>query len=271
MDVLPTPFPGNKAHSVKSKYNKIAEPPKQKTKETCVQMQRRTFGTIRNPNIPEKAVPQKQKTRPSDKVSSKVPKTKPEPKAESTNKTPQNGMKKKTVTFSGKSEGSEKEKTPAMEVDGVNTPVRPPFSVKPVRIPGTPYFTAEKCSNCQFDRLETASYWLGQIKSAESVGKHFVSVAFFRLANHCKAEPVRNLQIELKKYLARHDYLSSKIEWEDVSHLYGILKKDGEAKNNEEYKDDHCDTKLAGISDVQELNTEKDDDDDWVKEIYEET
>ncbi|KAG6744327.1 hypothetical protein POTOM_053046 [Populus tomentosa] len=54
----------------------------------------------------------------------------------------------------------------------------------------------------KFDKLETASYWLGQIKLAESVGKHFVSVAFFRLAFDSNAEA----------------------EWKEVSRSYGILK-----------------------------------------------
>lgn len=53
---------------------------------------------------------------------------------------------------------------------------------------GTPYHTAEKCSNCRFDKMETSSYWVAQIKLAESVGKHFASADFFRLAYVCNAE-----------------------------------------------------------------------------------
>lgn len=52
----------------------------------------------------------------------------------------------------------------------------------------TPFYTAEKCSKCRFDKLETASYWLSQIKLAESVGKHWVSAALFGLAFDCNAE-----------------------------------------------------------------------------------
>jgi hypothetical protein len=46
---------------------------------------------------------------------------------------------------------------------------------------GTPYHSAKYCSKCRFDKLETASCWLGQIKLAESVGKHFVPIALIRL------------------------------------------------------------------------------------------
>ncbi|KAI3799398.1 hypothetical protein L1987_34696 [Smallanthus sonchifolius] len=229
MDVHPTPCPGNKTQSVKSKYKKISEAPKQKTKEVAPQMHRRTFGTIRDPNVPVKKVPQNPKAKPSNQISLKQSKTDLVPKTESAKKTPQNERKNK------KDYGYVKKKSPAKEGDGVvKTPIRPPFSVKPVRIPGTPYLSAEKCSSCRFDRLETSSYWLGQIKSAEAVGKHFVSAAFFRLAHDCKAEPARNLQTELKRYLNRHDHLSAMTEWEHVSRVYGILTNKHETKSNEE-------------------------------------
>lgn len=52
----------------------------------------------------------------------------------------------------------------------------------------TPFYTAMHCSKCRFDRLETSSYWVGQIKMAESVGKHFVASDFFRLALESQAE-----------------------------------------------------------------------------------
>ncbi|KAD7479729.1 hypothetical protein R6Q59_008551 [Mikania micrantha] len=247
MDAHPTPFPGKRAQSVKSKYKKPSEPPKQKIKEAATKMHRRTFGTIRDPNVPEKTVTQKPKAKPSNQISSfKQPKTDPEfvpvPKAESAKTSPQNGTndttkkkKKKVVSFPENNVGYVTDKSPAREGDGVKTPVRPPFSVKAARIPGTPYLSAEKCSCCRFDRLETSSYWLGQIKSAEAVGKHFVSAAFFRLAHDCKAEPARNLHTELKKYLKRHDKLANETEWEHVSGIYGILKYvEHETKSSED-------------------------------------
>ncbi|KAF3966460.1 hypothetical protein CMV_009446 [Castanea mollissima] len=79
-----------------------------------------------------------------------------------------------------------------MNLDAINvvlpkTPVAP-RSLTRAKSPGTPYHSAENCSKCRFNRLETSSYWLSQIKLAESVGKHFVSVAFFRLTVESKAE-----------------------------------------------------------------------------------
>ncbi|KAI4304677.1 hypothetical protein MLD38_040153 [Melastoma candidum] len=61
-------------------------------------------------------------------------------------------------------------------------------AVKPRRS-GTPYRTAESCRGCRLDRLETASYWLVQIKIAESSTKHFASAAFFRLALPSSLKP----------------------------------------------------------------------------------
>jgi len=51
-----------------------------------------------------------------------------------------------------------------------------------------PFHTALHCSKCRFDKLETSSYWVGQIKMAESVGKHFLASEFFRLALESQAE-----------------------------------------------------------------------------------
>lgn len=103
--------------------------------------------------------------------------------------------KKKSVGFEeqiGKGSG-----VVLAEGDGKGPPRTPvvgsPSLNKPKRVSGgTPYQSAERCSKCRFDRLETSAYWLGQIKLAESVGKHFVSAAFFRLALESKAE-VRTL------------------------------------------------------------------------------
>ncbi|CAH1437958.1 unnamed protein product [Lactuca virosa] len=276
MDPHPTPFPGNKTQSVKSKYKKISEAPKQKTKEAPPPRHRRTFGTIRNPNVPEKPVSEKPKAKSSNQISLKPPEIAPVPKAELANNTPQNGSndraavrKKKSVVFSEKVEGSARKNSPAREVDGVvKTPVRPPFSTKPVRIPGTPYLSAEKCSSCRFDRLETASYWLGQIKSSEFVGKHFVSAAFFRLANDCKAEPTRNLQTELKKYLGRHQYLSTRTEWKDVSRIYGLMGEGCATKSKEDNVNFvyEVTTTQSGSKCVQE---QIENENDEVKNIYE--
>lgn len=91
-----------------------------------------------------------------------------------------------------RAKGSKKKKSVGFEepiAKGPQTPVVGSTSLdKAKRVSGTPYQSAERCSKCRFDRLETSAYWLGQIKVAESVGKHFVSAAFFRLALESKAE-----------------------------------------------------------------------------------
>ncbi|CAA2966986.1 Hypothetical predicted protein [Olea europaea subsp. europaea] len=137
--------------------------------------------------------------------------------------------KKKSVSFQDKNEKN-LAKGDLLEPQ---TPVRSPSLVKP-RLSGTPYHSAERCSKCRFDRLETSSYWVGQIKLAESAGKHFVTAAFFRLALESKAEPFRNLRVELKKYLVRHEYLSEDEEWRNLSVNYGLLKEESNAGEENE-------------------------------------
>ncbi|MQM05715.1 hypothetical protein Taro_038541 [Colocasia esculenta] len=107
--------------------------------------------------------------------------------------------------------------------DGPRTPMS---SVKPTVLLGTPFYSAKSCSKCRFDRLESAPYWLNQIKLAESVGKHFVSVAFFRLALECNAEPIRSLKSEIKRYMARHSSLHVVTVWKEVCRDYGLLNED---------------------------------------------
>jgi hypothetical protein len=57
-----------------------------------------------------------------------------------------------------------------------------------VAAPETPFFSAQNCSSCTLHPLESADYWLAHIRLAESVGKHGVSAAFFRLAFECQAQ-----------------------------------------------------------------------------------
>lgn len=37
-------------------------------------------------------------------------------------------------------------------------------------------------------------------------------------------QPIRNLKVELKRYLTRHEHLSMNTEWKDVSLTYGLLQ-----------------------------------------------
>ncbi|KAL6901883.1 hypothetical protein ACP4OV_004759 [Aristida adscensionis] len=73
----------------------------------------------------------------------------------------------------------------------------------------TPFFSALNCSSGTLDQLESATYWLAQIHLAESVGKHWVAAAFFRLAFECQAQPIHRIQSELRNYTVRHESASN--------------------------------------------------------------
>ncbi|XP_047942824.1 uncharacterized protein LOC125189604 isoform X2 [Salvia hispanica] len=127
---------------------------------------------------------------------------------------------KKTVCFQEKGPGKNSDDGSAAEP---HTPLNA-IIAKP-RV-ATPFYSAEKCSKCRFDKLETASYWLSQIKLAESVGKHWVSATLFGLAFDCNAEPIRNLRVELRKYLARHEQVSEEEVWRKMKVSYGLVKEE---------------------------------------------
>ncbi|KAL9678203.1 hypothetical protein QQ045_016042 [Rhodiola kirilowii] len=84
------------------------------------------------------------------------------------------------------------------------------------------YHTAQNCRRCRNDKLESSSYWIAQIKLAESVGKHFASIMFFQLAHKCNAEPARSLKIELKRYMSQHGHLARQKEWIEASRNHGL-------------------------------------------------
>nr|XP_027086495.1 uncharacterized protein LOC113708224 isoform X2 [Coffea arabica] len=203
MDLHPrTPFPG-KTRVLKSRTDgKASEAPKVNVKESHVNRERRVFGTVRNQNAPTKPVTNEKPTKKPFSVVPQKPTKMPinatavEETAATPKKPSENNnnvvarSKKKTVNFCEKVEENKDKILQEGDVSaGVQTPLRSPFLIKP-NVVGTPYHSAERCSKCRFDKLETSSYWLGQIRLAESVGKHFVSAAFFRLAAECKAEIV---------------------------------------------------------------------------------
>ncbi|KAK9279288.1 hypothetical protein L1049_012967 [Liquidambar formosana] len=235
MEIHPTPFPGKTKPSKFRTNRKIADPPKPNFKEPPIPKQKRVFGTARSTNIPAKTVTEKPTIKPSTGFSQKQPKLSRSTanttdvavidatdgaEKKSPEKNRASSTKKKSVCFR---ENAVENPAKVGEIAGPRTPVPSPSLSKP-KVLGTPYHSAQNCSKCRFDRLETSSYWLGQIKLAESVGKHFVSAAFFRLALECKAEPIRNLRVELKRYMGRHDCLSAQTAWRDVSLSYGLLK-----------------------------------------------
>ncbi|KAL9679462.1 hypothetical protein QQ045_017324 [Rhodiola kirilowii] len=91
----------------------------------------------------------------------------------------ESNKKKKSVGF--------REKLDEM-ISAPRTPVQLSSSLRKPRRSGTPYHTAQNCRRCRNDKLESSSYWIEQIKLAESVGKHFASIMFFQLAHECNAE-----------------------------------------------------------------------------------
>ncbi|KAL8496717.1 hypothetical protein ACS0TY_020406 [Phlomoides rotata] len=247
MELHPTPFPVKSEYLKPKPAKKISEPPKISAKGGSLLLrEKRVFGTAWNPNITTKIAPEKPSKGKPASVRLKKP-TKPPlatqsplpgpPIAEAKNSSEKIPVrpKKKSVCFqetdverSGKNLDDGNLKEP-------QTPLRSPSAKPKVRV-ATPYHSAEKCSKCRFDKLETSAYWLSQIKLAESVGKHSVSAAFFQLAFNCKAEPIRNIRVDLKKYLSRHEYLNVEEDWRKLCVSYGLMKEESPA-NREEVKD----------------------------------
>ncbi|PON80416.1 hypothetical protein TorRG33x02_234200 [Trema orientale] len=144
--------------------------------------------TSKEPAISRTAT-EKQAIRPSIGVPQKQPQrtrpARPRHVTEVTKKNPPENAKPKLNERTLRHQEEESgEKTP---IAGPRTPVDSPSLSQP-KTEGSTYRSAKICSKCRFDRLETSSYWLAQIKLAESVGKHFVSASFFRLALESKAE-----------------------------------------------------------------------------------
>lgn len=157
--------------------------------------QNRVFGTVKSTNIPTKTVSGKPLPKSSSGVVQKPLKSPENTKSltdSAVNPTTENA--KKAVIKENRAKPRKKsvccqENRGVVAATEPKTPVKSPVLAKP-RLSGstTPFYSAGKCSKCRFDRLETSSYWLSQIKLAENVGKHSVSAAFFRLALDSKAE-----------------------------------------------------------------------------------
>ncbi|XP_062083528.1 uncharacterized protein LOC133789826 [Humulus lupulus] len=226
MDLRPRPISG-KNKPLKSKP--IQKMPKASIITSTIPREKRVFGTIRNSNILTRTLPEKPTIKPSVGVPRKKPPTskptRPEPATEAPKKnspgTPKPKLNQGSICI------EEEKKT---SISGHRTPVNSSQS----KLSASKFYSAKICSKCQFDRLETSSYWVGQIKLAESVGKHFASLAFFRLAIESNAEPIEKLDLELKRYLSRNGGLSEDNEWKEVCSRYGILLlKKNESENGE--------------------------------------
>ncbi|KAM0041144.1 hypothetical protein Hdeb2414_s0011g00362841 [Helianthus debilis subsp. tardiflorus] len=71
----------------------------------------------------------------------------------------------------------------------------------------------------KFTVLSSASYWLSHIKLSEAVGKHQLSLGFFKLALDARCENVQLLKDELNSYACHHNLGESAKE---VFDGYGI-------------------------------------------------
>ncbi|KAL9681035.1 hypothetical protein QQ045_012816 [Rhodiola kirilowii] len=257
IDSHPSPPPGRIRKSKYMDYRKNVEEIKADTK------QKRVFGTQRNTNVLVKSKTEK-KTTGKSKVETEVkqPKLKGFKAEEIENDEVakpgtderDEGLKKDEVAEKAAEEKSseeiemesQKKKSIGFQekldemISAPRTPVQLSSSLRKPRRSGTPYHTAQNCRRCRNDKMESSSYWIEQIKLAESVGKHFASIMFFQVAHKCNAEPARSLKIELKRYLSRHGHLVRQKEWIEASRNYGLpVPKDDHnlSGEREDFKD----------------------------------
>nr|TKV96701.1 hypothetical protein SEVIR_9G446000v2 [Setaria viridis] len=115
----------------------------------------------------------------------------------------------------------------------------------------TPFFSAQNCSSCTVDQLESATYWLAQIRLAESVGKHWVAAAFFRLAFECQAQPIHRIQSELRSYAVRHESAGTLTPLFDE-----LLTAHGMPVNQPKFDVDGCEKIDTPIANAVDKNTD---------------
>uniref|UniRef100_A0A1J3I721 Uncharacterized protein n=2 Tax=Noccaea caerulescens TaxID=107243 RepID=A0A1J3I721_NOCCA len=73
--------------------------------------------------------------------------------------------------------------------------------------------------------LSSSTYWLTHIKLAESVGKHSISLGFFKLALHAGCEPIDQMKKELKSYARRNNLEGLASAMKELSGLYNISEE----------------------------------------------
>lgn len=144
--------------------------------------QNRVFGTAWNTNV---NIPKK----PSDNIVTKpkpvIPQRHPKQPTTLTQPTDTKSPENPNLTKNKKSDTFPQQENDSAEP---KTPVTSSHVIGKSKVQATPFYSAANCSKCRFDRLETSSYWVGQIKLAETVGKHFVACGFFKLAFKSQAE-----------------------------------------------------------------------------------
>ncbi|CAL9056895.1 uncharacterized protein LOC135677214 [Musa acuminata AAA Group] len=216
MDAQPAVFPGKRRTGAKSSEVKNGDGVKAPKKPpwqfvTAAQPRpKRAFGVARSTNVP---VEKPHLTAKPRKVLAAAPPPPPQAPTGTRKIRPVCIQETKTAAVTKTSRKDEHQ-------EAVGTPTS---STKPT-VAGTPYLSALNCSKCKLDQLESSTYWLAQIRLAESTGKHFVSAAFFRLALECHAQPLHRLRIELRDYVTRHQVNSMESVWVDLSRAYGLGK-----------------------------------------------
>ncbi|KAL8091440.1 uncharacterized protein LOC141688964 [Apium graveolens] len=89
----------------------------------------------------------------------------------------------------------------------------------------TPVSDVSRSSNRKkFTILSSASYWLNQIKLAESAAKHSISLAFFKVAYEAGCEPLQRMREELKNYVRKHDLAEFENTTKQLFESYNIVK-----------------------------------------------
>ncbi|XP_008793485.2 uncharacterized protein LOC103709757 isoform X2 [Phoenix dactylifera] len=250
MDVHPTPFPGKRRPAANSTTKdgeriKSSKKPTSQTLTTAPTRPKRGFGVARSTNMPvEKSLSKPSSTKtckpwkpsgnatkpvktegPAVAVTGKDRKANENAAGSDSSNAKTSTKKHQHVCFqdpvAAAADGDEK----IAQQEGICTPMS---SIKSAVL-GTPYHSAQNCSKCRLDKLESSSYWLAQVKLAESVGRHSVAAAFFRLALECQAQPVHKLQMELKHYAARHRVGSAESLWTDLFKAYGLSNDEANA------------------------------------------
>lgn len=234
----PTPYPGNAKH----RFPRRSSPPKSRENKASNEIsviskrEKRSLSVSKSVStldlsVKDKSaratrrlsVPSKYAT-PVSKTDTKLPYCTPSstiPESKSTSKPDfvvgpfaKGRATVKSVSFQGpfnknqgKANGANKDAIPTSMV--VATPQENPKSVQ----------------RRKFSTLRSASYWLAQIKLAESAGKHGISLGFFRLALESNAEPLQRVRDELKSYAKKHSLLEFGEVAQEVLLNYGILEE----------------------------------------------
>ncbi|WOL14834.1 hypothetical protein Cni_G23615 [Canna indica] len=220
----PTPFPGKHRIGLKSTAPtddgaKVAKKPPWQNVPSAQMRPKRTFGVPRNTNVPAEKSLLISKPRKIRDAAKNTPNTDLVPTTKAA--VPATGKKKHQVSFQDPKTTVSK----TSERDEPEEAVRTPISFVKPAVVGTPYLSAQNCSKCKLDKLESSTYWLAQIRLAETAGKHSVSAAFFRLALECHAQPFHKLRSELRHYLRRHQINSAESLWTDLFQAYGLAKE----------------------------------------------